>query len=289
MTRADIGSVGEILFKAFNSVALKHGYAAKLNTVEEGTAWAWTMLRHPFSKIIVAEVGCRVVGVCCLNVRGDHAGLGPVAVDPSAQGAGIGKKMMTALLRKAEDLRSVRLFQEAYNVSSFSLYYSLDFLPVASILDLVLNVGEGAITGEQTGVAGLSAHDCEELCAYDNPRSQFDRGDDFRFFFSWGQVLVYRSQGEIRGFLACLPTSRSVHLGPLVAEGEEEAGHLFQHAVGLFNTRLMRTRVLAQDRTLARTLSGLGFRLSCLDNLMVRGSWRPGRYVEAFGQFPEGA
>jgi predicted N-acetyltransferase YhbS len=289
MTRADIGPVGEILFKAFNAVAEKHGYAPKFHSSDEGTAWAWALLRHRSSELLVAVVDNRVAGMCCLNARGDHAGLGPVAVDPAVQGSGIGTKLITALLRKAEGLRSVRLFQEAFNLSSFSLYYSFDFLPVACMLELFMTAGAGASTSPQSGVAGLSTSDCEELIAYDGPRSQFDRRADFELYLAWGTVLAYRSAGEIRGFLVCLPGSRSVQLGPLVAEGEEEAGRLFRHAVGLFATSLLQTRVLARDRDLVRTLGGLGFLPYCLNNLMVRGSWRPGRHVEAFGRFPEGA
>jgi hypothetical protein len=45
---------------------------------------------------------------------------------------------------------------------------------------------------------------------------------------------------------------------------------------------------MARDYQLARTLMILGFRLYCMSFLMVRGTWRPGHYVEAFGRFPEG-
>jgi len=45
---------------------------------------------------------------------------------------------------------------------------------------------------------------------------------------------------------------------------------------------------MARDQVLVRTLQNLGFKLYCLNMLMVRGTWRPGRYVEAFGRFPEG-
>ena len=76
---------------------------------------------------------------------------------------------------------------------------------------------------------------------------------------------------------------------PLVAEGEEAAQCLYQHALGVFSDQACQTRVMARDYSLVRTLQGLGFKVYCLDMLMVRGSWRPGPYVEAFGRFPEGA
>jgi ribosomal protein S18 acetylase RimI-like enzyme len=289
MTKSDMERVGEILFNAFNVGASKHGYTPRMQSVQEGTSWAWAMLRHGPSEILIAEVENRAVGICCLNPRGDHGGVGPVAVDPSFQGGGIGRQLMNALLKKAEGLQSVRLFQEAFNAASFSLYYSLDFKPVAELLDLFVNTGERKKADLCGNVSELTAKDLDAVCMYDTPRSKLDRRTDLAYYAKWGKVFVFRHQSQIRGFLVCLPGSQSVQLGPLVAEGEEEANWLFKHALGVFNARPCQARVMARDYSLFRTLDELGFRIYCLNILMVRGSWRPSQYVEAFGRFPEGA
>jgi len=288
MTKSDLDRVGEILFEAFNVASSKHGYAPRMQSVQEGTAWAWALLRHGPSEILIAEVENRAVGICCLNPRGAHAGVGPVAVDPSFQGHGIGGQLMSALLKRAESLQSVRLFQEAFNPASFSLYYSCNFMPAAELLDLFLDSGTRKRVDPCSCVSELTAKDFDAVYAYDIPRSELDRRADLDYYVKWGKVFVYRYQSQIRGFLACLPSSRSVQLGPLVAEGEEEARCLFQHALGVFNERSCQTRVMARDHSLVSTLEGFGFKLYCLNILMVRGSWRPGRYIEAFGRFPEG-
>jgi ribosomal protein S18 acetylase RimI-like enzyme len=289
MDRTDLERVGEILFEAFNGSASRYGYAPRMQSAQEGTSWAWAMLRHGHSELLVAEVEDRVAGICCLNPRGDHGGVGPVAVDPSFQGRGIGRQLMDALLTKAEGLQSVRLFQEAFNPASFSLYYSLDFMPVAELLDMSLDtrVRKGADLSDAVGE--VTAEDLDAVHAYDVPRSGLERRADLAYYAKWGKVYVCRSRSQIQGFLACLPGSRSVQLGPLVAESEEEARSLFQHAAGVFSERSCQTRVMARDHLLVRALGALGFRLYCLDILMVRGAWRPGRHVEAFGRFPEGA
>lgn len=289
MTKSDLSRVGEILFEAFNGEALKYGYAPRMESVQEGAAWAWALLRHGPSEPLIAEVENRAVGICCLNLRGNHGGVGPVAVDPSFQGYGIGRQLMSALLKRAEGLQSVRLFQEAFNPASFSLYYSLNFMPVADLLDVFLNTGHGKGEDLCSEVTELTPKDLDAVYTYDIPRSKLDRRTDFAYYVQWGKVFVYRYQSQIHGFLACLPGSRSVQLGPLVAEGEKEAVCLFQHALGVFNGRPCQTRVMARDHLLVRTLKGLGFKLYCLNILMVRGSWQPGRYIEAFGRFPEGA
>lgn len=289
MTRADLDRAGEILFKAYTVGASKHGYAPRMQSAQEGTSWAWAMLRHGPGEILIAEVEDRAVGICCLNPRGDLGGVGPVAVDPSFQGQGIGRQLMNALLKRAEGLQSLRLFQEAFNPASFSLYYSLDFMPVTELLDLFLNPGVRTGKDQCGTISELTTNDLDAVSTYDIPRSKLDRRPDLAYYVKWGKVFVHRDRSQIRGFLACLPGSRSVQLGPLVAEGEEEAQGLFHHAVGVFGERPCQTRVTARDSLLVRALEGLGFKLYCLNILMVRGSWRPGQYVEAFGGFPEGA
>lgn len=288
MTRTDLDHVGAVLFAAFNAEAEKCGYAPRMLQPQEGTSWAWAVMRHSPSEILVADVGNRVVGICCLNPRGIHGGIGPVAVDPSFQGEGIGRQLMKALLKKTEGLQSVRLFQEAFNPYSFSLYYSLDFTPVAELLDLFLDAAESKGTETCPNVSELTAKDIDAIYAYDIPRSGLDRGMDLIYYAKWGKIFIWRNCSEIRGFLACLPGSRSVQLGPLVAEGEEEAQQLFQHALGFFRGQPCQTRIMARDHSLASCLRESGFKLYCLDILMARGPWVPSPYVEAFGRFPEG-
>ncbi len=289
MVRTDLERAGKILFEAFRVGASKHGYAPRMQSAQEGTAWAWAMLRHRPSELLIAETENQAVGICCLNPRGEHGGVGPVAVDPCFQGFGIGRQLMNSLLERAEGLQSLRLFQEAFNPASFSLYYSLNFMPVAELLDLFLDPGARKGVDPCSNVSEVTQNDLEALYTYDIPRSKLDRRTDLAYYVKWGRVFVCRDQSRITGFLACLPGLRSVQLGPLAADGEEEAASLFQHALGVFNERACQTRVMARDYLLVRTLERSGFRLYCQNVLMVRGSWRPGRSVEAFGRFPEGA
>ncbi|MDD2310075.1 MAG: GNAT family N-acetyltransferase [Desulfuromonadaceae bacterium] len=288
MTRSDIDRVGEILYDAFTGVAAKYGYPPVMNCVQEGKAWAWAMSRYVSSEGIVAEVDGRVAGVVFLNKRGDVGGGGPMAIDPDFQGKTIAPQLMAAFLERAKSLSSIRVVQEAFNPTSFSFQYAYDFMPVADLLDLVLNGRARQHPDLHGNVSELTAEGLDELCSYDMPRSHFDRRTDLAYFIRWGKVLVYRDAGEIHGYLACLPGTGAIQLGPLLAGGEEVAENLFTHALALFKDRPCRTRVMARDGRLARTLMKLGFRLYCVSLLMVRGTWRPGQNIEAFGRFPEG-
>lgn len=288
MTRADIDRVGEILYEGFTGVAAKYGYPPVMQGVQDGKAWAWAMCHYASSEGIVAEVDGRVVGAVFVNKRGEVGGAGPMAVDAAFQGKSVAPKLMDALIERGAGLSSLRCVQEAFNTTSFSFQYAYNFRPVADLLDLLLN-GRARHNPElQSYVSELTAQDLDVVCNYDQPRSHFDHRTDFAYFIRWGKVLFYRDATGIRGYLACLPGSGAVQLGPLLAEDEDVAVCLFSHALALFKGRPCRTRVMARDGLLAGTLMKMGFRLYCLSFLMVRGTWRPSRYIEAFGRFPEG-
>jgi hypothetical protein len=288
MAKADIDRVGEILYEGFTDVAAKYGYAPAMSSVQDGKSWAWAMFHHGASEGVVAEVENRVVGVIFLNRRGDVGGAGPEAIDLNFQGKIVASQLMDALIERAVGLSSLRCIQEAFNPRSFSFQYRYNFMPVADLLDLFLNEKTKQSLALHSNVSELSAADVDSVCAYDMPRSKFDRRKDLAYYIRWGKVLVYRDQAQIRGYLACLPGSGTVQLGPLLAEGEEEAECLFRHALAVFKDRPCRTRVMARDFHLSRSLMNLGFKLYCMSFLMVRGNWRPSQYVEAFGRFPEG-
>jgi predicted N-acetyltransferase YhbS len=57
------------------------------------------------------------------------AGVGPVAVDPSIQDRGVGRKLMEAILARARERHfpGVRLLQSAFHNRSLALYNRLGF------------------------------------------------------------------------------------------------------------------------------------------------------------------
>lgn len=288
MTKADIDRVGEILYEGFTAVANKYGYAPAMHSVQEGKSWSWAMFHHSSCEGIVAEINNRVVGVVFLNRRGDVAGTGPMAIDMAFQGKNVAPKLMDALLERSEGLSSLRCVQEAFNPISFSLLYAYKFMPIADLLDLYLRGNAKENLALHSKVSELTAKELDTVCTFDSQRSGFDRRADLAYYVRWGKVLVYRDETQIRGYLACLPGTGSVQLGPLLAEGEEEAEHLFRHALVIYKGKSCRTRVMARDYQFARALMKLGFRLYCMSFLIIRGTWRPSQYVEVFGRFPEG-
>ena len=84
-------------------------------------------IAHPSIYGVVAEIDGRIVGSNFLDERGPVRGVGPITVDPAAQGRGVGRVLMQAMLDRGARARGIRLLQDSFNTGSLSLYASLGF------------------------------------------------------------------------------------------------------------------------------------------------------------------
>jgi hypothetical protein len=293
MIKSDIPRVGNIFYRAYNSVSSKHGFPQKIRNPEIGKVWAWNIMRYGPSVRLVAEVDGQVAGIACLNPRGTLGGIGPVAVDPDFQQGlrrePIGQTLVSAIFKQGESLQSIRGFQEAFNTVSFNIAYLMGLVPVETLLHLSYSRKSRNKAIPVDKIAEATLNNLDELLAYDTPRSTLQRREDLIYYIRWGHIFINRSAaGDILGFLACLPGTEGVQLGPLVANKQEQAIELFQKAMLAFETRTLRTRTMSKDSLLNKTLLQWGYKVESVDLLIVRGLWRPGEPVEAFGTFPEG-
>jgi predicted N-acetyltransferase YhbS len=123
----DRDEVGRIIYEAFARIDDQHGFARDFPTraVAEGVATG--CIAHPQIWGVVAEIDGRVVGSNFLDERGPIRGIGPITVDPAAQGRRVGRRLMEAVIERGRAGSGVRLLQDAFNTSSLSLYASLGF------------------------------------------------------------------------------------------------------------------------------------------------------------------
>jgi predicted N-acetyltransferase YhbS len=128
-TPADAGASGVIVFEAFKSIASEHNFPWDFPSAEIATGLVRTLLSHPGFHSVVAEKDGKVVGSNFLDERGLIAGIGPITVDPASQNQTIGRRLMLAVLRRAEErgFAGTRLLQSAYHNRSLCLYTKLGF------------------------------------------------------------------------------------------------------------------------------------------------------------------
>ncbi len=128
-TPADAAAAGVICYQAFHDINVAHNFPPDLPSPEAGIGVLTSMFSHPGFYCLVAESGGRIIGSNCLDERSPIAGVGPITIDPSAQNAGAGRKLMDAVIQRALERKftGIRLLQAAFHNRSLSLYTKLGF------------------------------------------------------------------------------------------------------------------------------------------------------------------
>jgi len=126
---ADITECGRILYEAFATLAMSHGFPPDFPNVGVAIGCMRGLVTNPGFHGVVAERDGRIVGSTFLDERSTIAAIGPVSVDPAAQDGRIGRALMGAMLVRAAERRvpGVRLVQISYHNRSLSLYAKLGF------------------------------------------------------------------------------------------------------------------------------------------------------------------
>lgn len=124
-----VPELGRICYEAFKDIAESHGFPPDFPSAEfAGKVIGMLVSRRDFYSV-AALVNGRPVGSNFLSLSDPAAGVGPITVDRSAQGKGIGRALMQDVIDYARrnNIQKVRLLQDAYNMGSLSLYASLGF------------------------------------------------------------------------------------------------------------------------------------------------------------------
>jgi GNAT superfamily N-acetyltransferase len=122
----DAAETARIVYEAFAGIH-RHRFARDFPTLDTAAQLVDAFIGHPSIHGVVAELEGRVVGSNFLDARGPITGVGPITVDPRAQAAGVGRRLMEAVLEPGAEARGVRLLQDAFNTASLALYSALGF------------------------------------------------------------------------------------------------------------------------------------------------------------------
>src|SRR5437879_2681766 len=121
-TPGDVEPCGRIVFDAFHGIATRHNFPLDFPNVEHATGLIAMLIQSPAEFGVVAEQDGRIVGSNFLLEADAIRGVGPISVDPTLQGSGVGRLLMTAVIERGRDAAGIRLVQDAFNSASLSLY-----------------------------------------------------------------------------------------------------------------------------------------------------------------------
>ena len=203
-TPADAPICGRICYEAFSAINARHNFPCDFPNVDVAIAVVTMMFSMPGAYAVVAEIDEQIVGSNVLDERSIIMGIGPITVDPQVQNAGVGRKLMQAVLDRARAQRAagIRLVQAAFHNRSFSLYASLGF-----DVQEPLSCMQG--TPHTRGVAGCTVRPAEqvdlEACNELSLRIHgFDRGGDLATSVERGVARVVERAGRITGYASDL-------------------------------------------------------------------------------------
>lgn len=204
-TKEDAPVCGRICYEAFSAISRAHGFPADVSGPEAATSLFSMMFSSPDSFwCVVAESGGRIVGSNALDERSRINGVGPVTIDPDAQNLGVGRKLMQAVMDRANErgAAGIRLVQAAYHNRSLSLYAALGFDVREPLSCLQGRTRERGIPG--CAVRQAFAADENSCAALSQRVHGFDRGVELTQAIRQGTAKVVERGGRVTGYTTLL-------------------------------------------------------------------------------------
>jgi GNAT superfamily N-acetyltransferase len=124
-----VSAIGRICYESFKEVHEAHGFPPDFPSVEVAQGVLGMLVQRDDFYGVVALRDGQPVGSNFLMMTDQVAGVGPITVDQSSQGQGIGRALMQDVIACARrnNIEQIRLFQDCFNGASISLYASLGF------------------------------------------------------------------------------------------------------------------------------------------------------------------
>ncbi len=225
----DAPRCGQICYDAFASINAAHGFPCDFPGPDVTTGLLAMMFSSPDYHCVVAEVEGRLVGSNCLDERSVIRGVGPITIDPGAQNLGAGRKLMQAVLHRAEGRADgVRLVQAAFHNRSLSLYSLAGFAVREPLSCMQGKTRERSMPG--CLVRDARPADAEACNALSVRVHGFDRAVEFGQAIARGTARVVERAGRITGYTTHLAffghstAETNLDLQALITSAESFAG-----------------------------------------------------------------
>ena len=196
----DVEACGRICYDAFKAIAEQHNFPSEVPSLERAAQSVSNKISDPRFHAVVAELDGHIVGSNFLDERSTIAGVGPISVDPAAQNAGVGRKLMQALLGRAAErgFPGVRLATASFHNRSLVLYSKVGFQVRELLATMQGPRIRAAVPGCSVRPASESDLDsCNRVCAMVHGHG---RDVEFLDAAKQGSALVVERDGRITGY-----------------------------------------------------------------------------------------
>jgi len=203
-TPDDAAMCGLICYGAFSKINAEHGFPCDFAGPEAAIGLLSRIFGQPGVYCVVAESEGQIVGSNCLDERSVVAGVGPITVSPETQNSGVGRRLMEAVIDRANENRAagIRLVQAAFHNRSLSLYARLGF-DVRELLSCLQGRPiQRSIPGCVVRPAQLA--DLESCNALSRRVHGYDRGADLAQAIEQGTARVVERGGRITAYSTAL-------------------------------------------------------------------------------------
>ena len=267
--QADAETCGKIGFQAHKAISSTHGYPSEQPSLEFAVGMIKTLLANPNSWGALAERDGKILGSIFFHTfpPSPVAAIGPLTVDPSAEG-GVGRTLMEAALMEARkrDYDQVRLVQSPSHLRSFVLYTKCGFT-LREPLFLMHGNPVPSILGKEHDVRAAGSEDisaCNEICISVHG---FSREIELRQAIDQRVAIVnIDNTGSITGYAAGIG-----FFGHAVAKTNEVLKALVANASAILGPGFF---VPGRNFDLLRWLLDAGFRIVWPANLMTVGNYQ---------------
>src|SRR5918999_3592636 len=110
----DLEACAQICFDAFAGIQDHHRFPRDFPALEAATGMLQAWIPHPAVWGVVAELDGAIVGSNFLDERDPVRGVGPITIAPGGQNAGVGRKLMEAVVERGDGARGIRLVQDGF-------------------------------------------------------------------------------------------------------------------------------------------------------------------------------
>jgi predicted N-acetyltransferase YhbS len=197
----DVEATARAAFAAHSTLAARQGHPSEHPSPAFSAGLLSFKLKDPNAFGFVAEQDRKIVGSVFLNrfPSTPVAAIGPLTVDPEAEGSGAGRSLLKAALDRARALSiaQVRLVQSPAHLRSLALYSKAGF----DVREPLVLMQGAPTTVSIDGVVRAATDDdiraCEQLCERVHG---FVRADEIHASVEQKTAMVVLREGSITGY-----------------------------------------------------------------------------------------